>query len=124
MAYNATGAAQYADAQAHAHSTGNCARYVRLAIARGGISLTPTHHAKDLGRSLAAAGFQSVAGSAYRIGDVAVIQPIPGHADGHAAIFDGVKWVSDFKQRPGPNGFYPGPEYRHLKPSYTIYRHN
>jgi hypothetical protein len=54
-----------------------------------------------------------------KAGDVAVIQPIPGHPHGHMAMFNGKKWVSDFKQR---YGYYPSGAYRKLQPSVVIYR--
>lgn len=123
MAYDGNSAANFADSHAEPHSTGNCARYVRRAIESGGIRLSRTHYAKDYGRALEAAGFREITGTP-RKGDVAVIQPITGHPDGHMAIYDGSIWVSDFKQRPGLQGFYPGPGYRLAKPPYKIYRHD
>lgn len=123
MPYDAQAAADFASTHAHAHSTGNCARYVRRAIEAGGAQLTRTNFAKDYGPALAGAGFQPAPSGPAHKGDVAVIQPAPGHPDGHMAIFNGNTWVSDFRQRPGPQGFYPGDAYRKAKPAYTIYRH-
>lgn len=54
-------------------------------------------------------------------GDVAVIQPIPGHPDGHMSMYDGKEWISDFKQL---HGLYPSQTYRTAQPSYKIYRHD
>ena len=122
MSFDKMAATHYADSHAHRHSTGNCARYVRRAIERGGITLTTTHSAKNYGPILEATGFAQATGVAQR-GDVAVIQSIPGHPDGHMAIYDGDNWISDFRQRGGAYGFYPGPAYRTLRPSYRIYRH-
>lgn len=83
--------------------------------------MTPTLYAKDLGGSLIAAGFVALpANASAQAGDVAVIQPIPGHPAGHTCMFDGKLWISDFKQL---HGFYPGPGYRADKPPYVIYRH-
>jgi len=124
MPFSAVSAANYADSHAGKHSTGNCARYVRKAIEWGGVSLAQTHYARDYGPILESAGFRHVTGAPQR-GDVIVIQPAPGHPDGHMAIFDGSIWISDFKQtHPGPQGFYPGQAYRHAQPSYKVYRHN
>jgi hypothetical protein len=123
MPYDGKSAASFADSHAEAASTQNCARYVRRAIEWGGISLPHTHDAKDYGRILEATGFYEVHGAPQR-GDIAVIQGFSGHPQGHMAIFDGTIWVSDFKQRAGPQGFYPGPEYRSAQPPYKIYRHD
>jgi len=119
---------------------GNCAQNVSNAIRATGITVTPPPNApgkpypvaKDYGLPLEAAGFQSVInnnsgtyppiGYIPKKGDVVVIQPIsdPKHSAGHMAMYDGKQWVSDFKQR----DFWPGPQYRTERPSYTIYRHN
>ncbi|GLQ97843.1 CHAP domain-containing protein [Dyella mobilis] len=123
MPFNATGAANFIDGHAQPHSTNNCAAYVRRAIQWGGVYVTPTNNAKDYGPNLVAAGFYAVTDAPQK-GDVVVIDGIAGHSHGHMAMFDGSKWVSDFKQRAGTEGFYPGPDYRRVKPSYTIYRHN
>lgn len=58
--------------------------------------------------------------SIYIAGDVAIIQPIPGHPHGHMTMYNGSIWISDFKQY---NGLYPGPSYRKHKPVFTIYRY-
>lgn len=111
------------DSHAASHSTGNCAKYVRRAIEKGGIVLQHTFYARNYGPILEQAGFYRILGTPQK-GDVVVIQPAPGHPDGHMAIFDGSIWVSDFKQRPGPQGFYPGEDYRVAQPPYKIYRHD
>lgn len=91
------------------------------AIEAGGIRLLNTRHARDYGSSLRASGFREVSSMGpFRAGDVAVIQPVTGHPDGHMCMFDGNIWISDFKQL---RGLYPGPVYRNEKPSYKIYRH-
>lgn len=79
-----------------------------------------TGSARNYGSSLAAVGFYEVHGAPQR-GDVVIIQGMPHHEDGHMAMYDGNIWISDFKQM---HGFYPGPEYRAVKPSYKIYRHD
>ncbi|WP_373368418.1 hypothetical protein [Yersinia kristensenii] len=58
--------------------------------------------------------------SGQQTGDVVVIQPIAGHPHGHIALFNRTNWVSDFVQL---RGFYPGPQYRNVKPAYTLYRY-
>jgi len=53
-------------------------------------------------------------------GDIAVFQqPNEKHKSGHIQMYNGIQWVSDFKQ---PNGFWPGKDYRDKKPRYTVYR--
>lgn len=121
MIYDAAAAADYADRSAEPHSRGRCAEYVRKAIKGGGITMAHTHWAKDYGPVLKLAGFYEVIGGLPKKGDVVVIQPAPGHPAGHMAIYDGTRWVSDFKQL---HGLYPGPAYRSAQPSYTIYRHS
>lgn len=123
MPYDGKSAATFAYSHAEVASTHQCAKYVRKAIEWGGISLPHTHYAKDYGQILEAAGFYEVRGAPQR-GDVVVIEGFPGHPEGHMAIFDGSIWISDFKQRLGPDGIYPGPDYRTSRPPYKIYRHN
>ncbi|WP_261640836.1 CHAP domain-containing protein [Erwinia mallotivora] len=118
--WNAHRAAVYARQHGVSHSLGRCAHYVTDAIRNGGgISINNTHYAKDMGNNLILAGFYKVSGEPKE-GDIAVIQAIPGHPYGHACIYDGRQWISDFIQRT----MYPGQSYRNLHPSYAVYRHN
>jgi hypothetical protein len=112
-------AAVYARHHARLQSHGECAHYVSNAIRHGSISFPNTHYARDMGSTLRLNGFHQVYGNPIE-GDVAVIQPIPGHPYGHACIYDGHQWISDFVQRT----MYPGPGYRKIAPSYELYRHN
>ncbi|EPS2710087.1 CHAP domain-containing protein [Cronobacter turicensis] len=73
---------------------------------------------KNMGKSLIKAGFYEVYGEPVA-GDVAVISSIPGHPDGHVCIYDGQKWISDFRQR----SLYPGDSYRRAHPAFKLYRH-
>jgi hypothetical protein len=120
MTYSSSAAADYAKAHARPQSHGECAKYVRRAIEYAGAHLAHTLDAKDMGTILLDGGFDEAMGPLQK-GDVVIIQPAPGHPHGHAAIFDGENWISDFKQL---HGLYPGPAYRQAKPSYKIYRHN
>ena len=113
-------AVTYLDRHARSASHGKCAEYVRKAIEAGGVRLQRHASAKDYGDSLVAAGFIIQDPPILNAGDVVVIEPITGHSHGHMAMYDGKKWVSDFKQR---NGLYPSASYRKLKPAFTIYRH-
>lgn len=119
-------------------SQGQCAAYVRRAIEAGGVKVNipaprigNSASACDYGVSLETAGFKSVYTYTGHIsvdtaiipgqqaGDVVVIQPIQGHPHGHIALFNGNNWVSDFVQL---RGFYPGQQYRTLKPAFVMYR--
>ncbi|MNL86461.1 hypothetical protein D3C87_2151830 [compost metagenome] len=51
-------------------------------------------------------------------GDIAIMQGIEHHEAGHACIYDGHQWISDFVQRE----MYPGTGYREIRPSFEIYR--
>jgi hypothetical protein len=79
-------------------------------------------YAKDYGASLRAAGFLSLGqiAAGYLAGDVAIVDAIDGHPSGHMAMFNGVSWVSDFKQQ---HGLYPGAAYRSKRPRFTIFRY-
>jgi NlpC/P60 family len=121
MSWDKVGAVNYLRWHANTGSHGDCARYVREAIERGGIKLDRTASAKDYGSSLLHAGFREVSGTFPQRGDVVVIEAIPRHPHGHMAMFDGDIWISDFKQQ---HGFYPGPDYRAAAPRYKMYRHD
>jgi hypothetical protein len=70
-------------------------------------------------------GYHTVQDDSYfgnqQVGDVAVFQPAQGHSkSGHIEMWDGTRWVSDFKQQ----HFSP---YHGLTPSdlnFKIYQHN
>lgn len=120
MSWDKHRAVQHARGHAFTTSHHRCGKYVTEAIRAGGAHIYNTPLAKDMGAHLLAAGFRPVSGSPLE-GDVAIIQPIPGHPAGHACIYDGHgTWYSDFKQRT----MYPGDGYRTLRPSFQLYRHN
>jgi hypothetical protein len=119
--YDVDKAVAHLDAHAGAKSLGKCAKFVRQAIEAGGIRvrLTITGDAQDYGPSLVAAGFSvKSAGGAPAKGDVAIIPAVKGHPAGHMCMYDGHRWVSDYKQT---KGVYPAPEYRKEKPAVTFY---
>jgi len=118
MGWDKDAAVQWAKNHAQPHSTSFCARYVARAVVAGGVRVTGAN-ALDFGGSLRVVGFTEMSNNTEPVkGDIAVIQPIPGHPYGHTAIYDGESWYSDFKQRT----MYPGSAYRALKPDYKIYR--
>ena len=115
-------AVKYLDLHGGNTSLGRCAEYTRKAIEAGGLTLVRHTFAKDYGSSLTRVGFTALGQiyTGFRAADVVVIQPIPGHPEGHMAMFDGLFWISDFKQL---HGLYPGAKYRALRPSYVVYRY-
>jgi hypothetical protein len=103
------------------YGDGNCAKNVRLALAEAGINVVGTLHAKDLGQNLVNAGFTATkytAGEAVA-GDVAIIQGTARNPSGHAEVFTGTAWISDFTQ----NNFWPSRAYQSANPEYVIYRY-
>src|SRR5689334_24816601 len=103
MGWNRNKAINYLRSNAESGSLGCCAQYTREAIEAGGVALRRHADAKDYGISLIAVGFQPILLPYPRIsflpGDVVVMDGIPGHPEGHMAMFDGKIWISDFKQR-------------------------
>lgn len=114
-------AVKYLNSHAGTLSRGHCAEYTRKAILAGGIDLAKTEHARNYGPSLRAAGFNSRGQitTGFSLGDVVVMEPPDGQGSGHMAMFNGIIWVSDFKQR----DIYPGPGYRSKRPAYTVFRY-
>ena len=105
-------------------SDSRCGEFVHNAIDAGGITLNTAynpngHSASGYGPILRHAGFRTVApGEKLQRGDVVVFQAIKGHKDGHVAMFDGKKWISDFRQ----SDIYAGPGYRNIRAPYVLYR--
>jgi hypothetical protein len=110
-------------AHASQHSTGLCARAVRLGLQAGGITISPSPafakaYKNILGRKH---NFAEISRVNYdpKKGDIAVIENHPGgHPAGHICMYTGSLWVSDFKQRE----MYPGPGYRTHKPPFRLFR--
>lgn len=106
-------------------STGYCARYVRYAIEVGGINTSGRlGSAKDYADFLFKKGFTKVNVNNYvpLRGDIIVMNSFVGktksHPHGHIQMYNGTKWISDFRQK----DFWPGPDYRIVQPKYTILR--
>ncbi|WP_313021479.1 N-acetylglucosaminidase [Atlantibacter hermannii] len=138
--WNNSTSVSYINSHVEPRSLGKCAAYVRRAVEAGGVKIQippprigNSASACDYGPSLEKVGFKPVyvyPGSGptdtavipgQQTGDVVVIQPIDGHPHGHIALFNGVNWVSDFIQL---RGFYPGQQYRNVKPAYKLYRYS
>ncbi len=133
MKFNIPAAVSYLDPNAQTGPTGQCATYVRQALAKGGIVINPhPRDAKDYGPYLLLQGFVVVSMKKYSpsAGDIVVIQNYPAGVDqsgkpydasnpaGHIAMYDGAQWVSDFVQR----DMWGGPGMRAVQPNFVIYR--
>lgn len=87
-------------------SIGRCALYVRRALQKAGFPVRPQasaymYHTRG---ELKRLGFKMIGTSSdtnYKPikGDIAVCNAIKGHPHGHICVYDGDRWVSDFKQR-------------------------
>ena len=97
-------AADIARSQARARSTGFCARFTRNALEKAGIPLPRRGSAWMFAEGpLQQAGFQEIdPNTPSEKGDVAILTRTAQHQHGHAEIFDGNSWVSDFKQSKRP----------------------
>lgn len=109
-------------------SIGKCGKYVRFALEGGALNTTGhPEGARDYDAFLTAKGFDILAIEDLKKykpqkGDVAVFEAFQGekkrHKWGHVQMYNGIQWVSDFKQ----NGFWAGSDYRKAKPAYTVLR--
>jgi type VI secretion system secreted protein VgrG len=117
---NIADAVKHLEDNAQSGSTAKCAKYVREALAAGGLNLTTYPlYAKNYGATLIGVGFTALTTEAPAKGDVAVIQNYTGgHIAGHICMYSGTQWISDFKQR----DMWGGPGYRKAQPAYVIYR--
>ncbi|OBQ57465.1 hypothetical protein VQ01_02315 [Tamlana sp. s12] len=113
---------------------GKCGRFVRYALEAGfslernGLLGKTPGAAKDYDTFLRKKKFyllddiSNLEEYAPMKGDIAVFVAFQGviktHQYGHIQMYDGEKWISDFKQR----GFWAGGDYRAFKPSFNIYR--
>ena len=103
-------ASRIARNKAQNKSSGQCAKYVRIALETAGYRLPGGGGLNSLGRTnakeyhnlgiLKKIGFQEISlNSKYQTGDVMVFTSAYGHNYGHIQMFDGEIWVSDFKQK-------------------------
>ncbi len=124
--FNINAAVRTLNKNANSHSLGKCAKYVRLALEGGGFN-TAGHpvDAKNYNHFLRVRGWQVVStsqGFQPLKGDIAVFRDFQGdkryHSAGHIQMFNGNRWISDFRQ----NGFWAGGDYRRHQPSFVILR--
>jgi len=78
---------------------GLCAAHVANALMAGGIRLNKQGSAYQYNDELPRVGFEEIPfDTVPQIGDVAVTDRTGTHLDGHIAMWDGERWVSDFAQ--------------------------
>lgn len=114
---------EWMDSHALTRSVHKCARYVREAFEAAGLSTSDrpaSGAAGDYGPYLMRHGAQAVEVDASyqpKAGDTAVFEKTAQHPYGHIEVFDGERWVSDFRQQ----GFSP---YRDAAttPAFQVYR--
>ncbi len=122
--FNIDKAVKELNSNSNSNSLGKCAKFVRFALEAGGINTNGRPgSAKDYDSFLENRGFSVINKSGYtpKVGDIVVIESFQGknfHEHGHIQMWNGEKWVSDFRQ----SGFWPGGDYRNSKPSYKIIR--
>jgi len=109
------------DANSHSISQSLCGRYVRWALEAGGVNTTGHPGiAKLYGTLLTRERFRIILQDQYvaRKDDVVVFQNYGNQrfAAGHIQMFNGTRWVSDFRQL----NFTPGSSYNGV--SYEIFR--
>lgn len=121
QSYSVNKAITYLTTHANNKSVGQCAKYVRLAIEAGGLS-TIGHPiaACEYDTFLPKIGFRVVDKNNYSpiIGDIIVLEAVPGHPYGHIAMYNGTNWISDFVQ----SDMWGGSAYRN-KAEYTLFRY-
>lgn len=99
-----------------------CARYVRYALEGGGLNTTGhPGNARQYDPFLAKLGFTEISRNNYtpKAGDICIWQSYRGgHPAGHACMFSGSVWISDFKQI----DMAGGSGRRAAKPPYRLWR--
>ncbi|MGD9662817.1 MAG: hypothetical protein AB7U63_16270 [Porticoccaceae bacterium] len=100
--WNRDAAIQHLEKYAGIQSQHNCAGFVGRAIEAGGIRLNRALNsagksACGYGPILEDTGFKPVPeGTPPQAGDVVIFPKSPGYPDGHAAMYSGEQWISDF----------------------------
>jgi hypothetical protein len=107
--YSKSKAVEYLTAHASSKSKGACAMYVRRALIAGGMPAYVPVPACRYDAVLPCYGFERIARSEARCkGDIVVFPARKGHPYGHIAMWNGERWVSDFRQ----SGFYVNAVYK------------
>ena len=110
------------DAHALSRSSHLCAQYCRMGLEAAGLDTSDrprSGDAGDYGPFLLRHGAEVVSSRDYdpKVGDVVVFDKTAQHPNGHIEMFDGNRWISDFKQ----HGFSPYSD-SNSTPTFTIYR--
>lgn len=124
MSWNKQAAIEFLRSNALDRPCGESMGFISRAIRAGGLRVGSNFLPQNFGPILYFAGFDEVPtkknkrAQVFYDGDIAVIQPCPGDAVGHIAMFDGSVWISDFHQL----AMYPTGRYRRFHPPFKIYR--
>lgn len=80
---------------------GQCAKYVRLALEAGGFNTSnKPRFAADYVYFLPLRGWNEYRPNQLPLmGDICVTERFANHKHGHIAMFDGIQWISDFRQK-------------------------
>ena len=109
----------FMNSHAHNSSQQRCAAAVRRGLEAGGLDLTGRPNlAKDYGPYLITLGFALVPAAGWTpiAGDIVVFDGNETHPSGHIAMYNGSRWISDFRQV----NMVP---YRSHVPPYNLYRY-
>lgn len=107
--------------------TGRCAHSIRLALAFGGwptnaAGIVWPYLARNYGPFLESMGWLKLPPETpkegYQKGDIIVWRGPKDEPAGHVAMFDGMKWISDFRQI----HFFPGSLYAAEHCAFEVYR--
>ena len=120
--YDIEKAVNHINNNAEPKSISKCALYVRQAINAGGINNLSGHAYEYYDTDkLVKVGFKKIGTDIESIqlkkGDIAAFASVKGHTYGHLAMYNGIQWVSDFKQ----NSFWVANQYS-IEKKYAIYR--
>ena len=105
--YNNNKVVKYITQNSESCSRCMCAWYVMKAIHKGGCfpcGIYPAYAYKDI---LPKLGYKKIQNNQIQIGDICVLSRNSKSNFGHIAIYDGEKWISDYKQK----SIYPNKAY-------------
>lgn len=128
MSWNIDAAINHLKTNAAPSPIRKCGLYVRLAINAGGLNVSPAGYAGYYGPNLTNQGFQLIenvpensgdypCSTNFQKGDVVIYDiMLPNVKYGHAQMYTGSKWISDYHQR----WFWC---YEYSRPALRIYRY-
>jgi len=120
--YDMESAIEYLNNNAKPTPVKRCAAFVREALNEGGgLKVQGAGSAKNYGPNLEKVGFREIQVDPTTYipitGDIVIMEATNKTVHGHAQMYNGEKWVSDFVQ----SRFYPYKD-RSIKPPFRVYR--